>query len=182
MDLVFDPRNSQIIFASMWSSRRPPWTTGGGYDGTRQRSVTNQSTAAITGVNSPKDCPARTRVSAASAPTISASDPDRMYAWVNAKNGGGIYRSDDAGDSWQQVNDEERICGRGDDFGCVRVDPINKDVIYVANTSTYKSTDAGKNFTAIKGAPGGDDYHTIWINPENPTSSPSPSIRVQPSA
>ena len=44
----------------------------------------------------------------------------------------------------------------------------NKDVIYVANTSTYKSTDAGKNFTAIKGAPGGDDYHTIWINPENP--------------
>ena len=50
----------------------------------------------------------------------------------------------------------------------VRVDPKNKDVIYAANTSTYKSTDAGKNFTAIKGAPGGDDYHTIWINPLNP--------------
>ena len=66
------------------------------------------------------------------------------------------------------MNDEERIWGRGDDFGCVRVDPKNKDVIYVANTSTYRSTDAGKNFTAIKGAPGGDDYHTIWINPENP--------------
>jgi photosystem II stability/assembly factor-like uncharacterized protein len=91
-----------------------------------------------------------------------------MYAWVNAKKGSGIYRSDDAGDTWQQVSDEERIYGRGDDFGCVRVDPRNKDIIYVANTSTYKSTDAGKNFTAIKGAPGGDDYHTIWINPENP--------------
>ena len=80
----------------------------------------------------------------------------------------GIYRSDDAGESWQMVNDEDRVWGRGDDFGCVRVDPTNKDVIYVANTSTYKSTDAGKTFTAIKGAPGGDDYHTIWINPENP--------------
>jgi photosystem II stability/assembly factor-like uncharacterized protein len=91
-----------------------------------------------------------------------------MYAWVNAKKGSGIYRSDDAGESWQQVNDEGRIYGRGDDFGCVRVDPKNKDEIYVANTSTYRSTDAGKNFTAIKGAPGGDDYHTIWINPNNP--------------
>ncbi|MGA9415346.1 MAG: hypothetical protein WBV60_11705, partial [Terriglobales bacterium] len=101
-------------------------------------------------------------------PAVSPSDPDRMYAWVNAKKNSGIYRSDDAGESWQQVNDEDRIWGRGDDFGCVRVDPRNKDVIYVANTSTYRSTDAGKNFTAIKGAPGGDDYHTIWINPEIP--------------
>ena len=106
-------------------------------------------------------------------PAVSPGDPDRMYAWVNAtkingKKNSGIYRSDDAGESWQQVNDEERIWGRGDDFGCVRVDPRNKDVIYVANTSTYRSTDAGKNFSAIKGAPGGDDYHTIWINPENP--------------
>ena len=60
------------------------------------------------------------------------------------------------------------IYGRGSDFACVRVDPKNKDVIYVANTSTYRSDDAGKSFTAIKGAPGGDDYHTIWINPLNP--------------
>ncbi len=87
---------------------------------------------------------------------------------LNAKKGSGIYRSDDAGESWQQVNDEDRIWGRGDDFGCVRVDPRNKDEIYVANTSTYRSTDAGKTFTAIKGAPGGDDYHTVWINPDNP--------------
>ena len=63
---------------------------------------------------------------------------------------------------------EQRISGRGADFACVRVDPRNKDVIYVANTSTYRSTDAGQSFTAIKGAPGGDDYHTIWINPRNP--------------
>ncbi|MGA2197125.1 MAG: glycoside hydrolase, partial [Bryobacteraceae bacterium] len=77
-----------------------------------------------------------------------------------AAGGPGLYRSDDAGATWQKVNSENRIYGRGSDFACVRVDPKNKDVIYVANTSTYRSTDAGANFTAIKGAPGGDDYHT----------------------
>ncbi|MGD0958094.1 MAG: glycoside hydrolase, partial [Candidatus Acidiferrales bacterium] len=99
---------------------------------------------------------------------VSPSDPDRMYALVDAQKNVGVYRSDDAGESWQLVNTEERVAGRGSDFACVRVDPRNKDVIYVANTTTYRSDDAGKNFTAIKGAPGGDDYHTIWINPENP--------------
>jgi len=67
-----------------------------------------------------------------------------------------------------RINGEQRIYGRGSDFACVRVDPKNRDVLYVANTSTYRSDDAGQSFTAIKGAPGGDDYHTIWINPLNP--------------
>ena len=88
-----------------------------------------------------------------------------MYAWVNAKKNSGIYRSDDAGESWQQVNGEERIYGRGDDFGCVQVDPRNKDTIYVANTSTYRSTDGGKTFTAIKGAPGGEDVYKRQQHP-----------------
>jgi photosystem II stability/assembly factor-like uncharacterized protein len=167
MDLVFDPRNSQVIFASMWASRRPPWTTGLGltgpgsglYKSTDGGNNWRQLTKGL-----PREAEGVRRIG----PTVSPSDPDRMYAWVNAKKASGIYRSDDAGESWQLVNDEERVWGRGDDFGCVRVDPRNKDVIYVANTSTYRSADAGKNFTAIKGAPGGDDYHTIWINPENP--------------
>jgi photosystem II stability/assembly factor-like uncharacterized protein len=167
MDLVFDPRNSQVIFASMWSSRRPPWTTGGGYNGPGS-GLYKSTDGGNTWSQLTKGLPGEAEGIGRIGPTVAPSDPNRMYAWVNAKKGSGIYRSDDAGESWQQVNDEERIWGRGDDFGCVRVDPRNKDVIYVANTSTYKSTDAGKDFTAIKGAPGGDDYHTIWINPENP--------------
>jgi photosystem II stability/assembly factor-like uncharacterized protein len=167
MDLVFDPRNSQVIFASMWASRRPPWTVGGGYTGSGSGLYKS-----IDGGNNwrqlTKGLPGAAEGIGRIGPTVSLSDPNRMYAWVSAKKDSGIYRSDDAGESWQQVNSEERVWGRGDDFGCVRVDPKNKDVIYVANTSTYRSTDAGKNFTAIKGAPGGDDYHTIWINPENP--------------
>ncbi len=87
---------------------------------------------------------------------------------VDCPSEGGVYRSNDAGESWQFVDGEQRVWGRGSDFAEVRVDPKNKEIIYVANTSTYRSTDGGKSFKAIKGAPGGDDYHTIWINPENP--------------
>ncbi|MGA7289049.1 MAG: glycoside hydrolase, partial [Terriglobales bacterium] len=167
MDLLFDPRNSQVIFTSMWSSRRPVWTTGGGYNGPGS-GLYKSTDGGDHWQQLTKGLPGEAEGIGRIGPAISPSDPDRMYAWVNAKKGSGIYRSDDAGESWQQVNDEDRIWGRGDDFGCVRVDPRNKDEIYVANTSTYRSTDAGKTFTAIKGAPGGDDYHTVWINPDNP--------------
>ena len=167
MDLVFDPHNSQTIFASMWTSRRPPWTVGGGYTG-KGSGLYKSTDGGNTWHQLTQGLPGPDEGIGRIGPAVSPSDPDRMYAWVNAKKGSGIYRSDDAGQTWQQMNNEERVWGRGDDFGCVRVDPRNKDVIYVANTSTYKSTDAGKNFTAIKGAPGGDDYHTIWINPDNP--------------
>ena len=87
---------------------------------------------------------------------------------VDAPRLGGVYRSDDAGESWQRVNGEPRVWGRGSDFAEVKVDPKNKDIVYVANTSAYRSTDGGKTFTAFKGAPGGDDYHTFWINPDDP--------------
>ena len=93
--------------------------------------------------------------------------------WRPSPTHGGLYRSDDAGATWRRVNHENRIWGRGDDFAGVRVDPKNRDVVYVANTSTYRSTDAGETFTAIKGAPGGDDYHTIWINPEQSRHHPA---------
>jgi len=167
MDLVFDPRNSQVIYASMWASRRPPWTTGNGYAGSGS-GLYKSTDGGNTWRQLTKGLPGEAEGISRIGPAVAPSDPNRMYAWVNAKKASGIYRSDDAGESWQRVNDEDRIWGRGEDFGCLRVDPRNKDAIYVANTSTYKSTDGGKNFTAIKGAPGGDDYHTIWINPENP--------------
>jgi photosystem II stability/assembly factor-like uncharacterized protein len=167
IDLNFDPRNAQVIFADLWASRRPPWTTSGGYGGAGSglyKSTDGGNTwHQITG-GLPGEADGVGRIGLA----ISPSDPGRMYAWADAKKNAGIYRSDDAGESWQLVNNEQRVIGRGDDFNCVRVDPRNRDVIYVANTSTYKSTDAGKTMTAIKGAPGGDDYHTIWINPKNP--------------
>ncbi|MBI3478659.1 MAG: glycoside hydrolase [Acidobacteria bacterium] len=167
IDLVFDPRNSQVVFADMWAARRPPWTTGGSYNG-RGSGLYKSTDGGNNWKQIAKGLPSETDGLGRIGLAVSLSDPDRMYAMVDAKKNGGVYRSDDAGESWQLVNTEERVWGRGDDFAMVRVDPKNKDTIYVANTSSYKSTDAGKNFTAIKGAPGGDDYHTIWINPDNP--------------
>jgi photosystem II stability/assembly factor-like uncharacterized protein len=167
IDLAFDPANSQIVYADMWASRRPPWTTGGSYDGPgsglyKSTDGGTQWKQLTGGLPAEKDKLGRIGIG------IAPSDPNRIYTLVDAPKLGGLYRSDDAGENWQRVNNQERIWGRGDDFACVRVDPKNKDIVYVANTSTYRSTDAGKNFTAIKGAPGGDDYHTIWINPEDP--------------
>jgi len=104
------------------------------------------------------------RISVAIAP----SDPDRMYSTVDVSDAGGVYRSDDAGESWTLVNEEERVSSRNSDFAWIRVHPKDRDTIFLSNTSTYKSIDSGKNFTAIKGAPGGDDYHSTWINPDNP--------------
>ena len=167
IDVAFDPANPQIVYADLWASRRPPWTTGGAYNGpgsalyksadggTNWKQLTN-------GLPTEADHLGRIGIG------IAPSDSNRIYALVDAPKLGGLFRSDDAGEQWQRVNDEERIWGRGDDFAGVRVDPRNKDVVYVANTSTYRSVNAGKDFTAIKGAPGGDDYHSIWINPENP--------------
>ena len=165
VDLAFDPENAQVVYASLWASRRPPWTTGDSY-GAPGSGLYKSSDGGTTWRRLSKGLPTEHlgRIGIALAP----SDRARMYALVDAPSQGGLYRSDDAGDTWARVSSDERIWGRGEDFACVRVDPKNKDTIYVANVSAYRSTDAGHSFTAIKGAPGGDDYHTIWINPENP--------------
>src|SRR5438094_928270 len=99
---------------------------------------------------------------------VSSANPNRLYAIVGATKLGGVYRSDDAGESWQRVNTDDRLWGRDGDFNEVRADPKNPDVIYVANVVTWKSTDGGKTFGSFRGAPGGDDYHRVWINPADP--------------
>jgi len=165
IDLTFDPTNAQVVYASMWASREPPWFTGDSYDGPGSglyRSTDGGTTWQQLSRGLPTEQLGRIGF------TVAPSDRTRMYALVDAPSQGGLYRSDDAGDTWMRVSSDDRIWGRGEDFACVRVDPRNKDTIYIANISTYRSTDAGHSFTAIKGAPGGDDYHTIWLNPENP--------------
>ena len=91
-----------------------------------------------------------------------------MYATVDSEKKGGIYRSDDAGESWHLLTEDPRFWGRGSDFAEVKTDPTNEDIVYSANVVMWKSIDGGHHWTGIKGAPGGDDYHRIWINPTNP--------------
>ncbi len=81
---------------------------------------------------------------------------------------GALYRSADGGAHFARVNDADEIAQRGDDLVSIAVDPADPNIVYLTNTSTYRSTDGGKTMVAIKGAPGGDDYHTVWINPQNP--------------
>jgi photosystem II stability/assembly factor-like uncharacterized protein len=167
IDLAFDPANAQTIYAVMWASRRPPWTASGSYDAAGS-GLFKSTDGGNTWHQLTKGLPSWEEKLGRIGIGIAPSDGNRIYALVDGRKNGGLYRSDDAGESWQKISDDDRLWGRGDDFAWVRVDPRNKDEVYIANISTYRSMNAGKDFTAIKGAPGGDDYHTIWINPENP--------------
>ena len=166
IDLAFDPTNPQTVYAVLWAARQGPWEYNNAYSGATSglfKSTDGGTTWQPLTTGLPAAADGLSRIGIGIAP----SDPKRMYAWVTARTPG-LYRSDDAGASWRLMNTESRVWGRGDDFANVRVDPGNPDVVFAANTSTYRSTDGGRTFTAIKGAPGGDDYHTIWINPTNP--------------
>jgi photosystem II stability/assembly factor-like uncharacterized protein len=166
VDLAFDPRNPRTVYAVLWQARQGPWENGafsGPNSGLFKSTDGGTNWTQLTG-GLPTFAQGLGRIGIGIAP----SDPNRMYALVESREAGGLYRSDDAGATWRRTNQEQRVYGRGSDFACVRVDPKNPNTVYVANTSTYKSTDAGQTFTAIKGAPGGDDYHTIWINPLHP--------------
>lgn len=160
--LARDPGNPSTVFVDVWAARQGPWengqwegTTSGLWKTTDNGRHWHQLKAGL---------PARVgRIGI----SLSASQPKRVYALVDAKEGG-LYRSDDAGESWRLMENQERTWQRGSDFAEVRVDPTNPDIVYIANTSVYRSTDGGAHFICIKGAPGGDDYHTIWINPLHP--------------
>jgi photosystem II stability/assembly factor-like uncharacterized protein len=164
VDLALDPADSKIVYAAMWATRRPPWYVyapsngpgGGLYKSTDGGDTWQPLTAGLpaAGVG---------RIGLAVAPT----NANRLYAVVDAKEGG-FFRSDDAGATWVRVSAENRLWGRGWYFGKVTVDPKNEDIVYVSNTALYKSTDAGKTWMPIKGAPGGDDYHQLWIYPDDP--------------
>jgi photosystem II stability/assembly factor-like uncharacterized protein len=168
IDLAFDPRNPQTVYAVLWQAQQGPWENGafsGPNSGLFKSTDGGDHWSQLTGGLPTFENGGLGRIGIGVAP----SDPNRIYALVEARGqAGGMYRSDDAGATWKRVNGENRIYGRGSDFACVRADPKNRDVIYVTNTSTYRSTDGGVTYTAIKGAPGGDDYHTVWINPNNP--------------
>ncbi len=165
-DLAFDPRNPQIVYAVLWQAQQGPWENGvftgpasGIFKSTDGGDTWNPLTNGL-----PAFAQGLGRIGIAVAP----SDPTRLYAVVESRERGGLYISSDAGASWSLVNTDNRINGRGNDFACVRVDPRNKDVVYSANIAFYRSADAGKTFTVVKGAPGGDDYHNLWINPQHP--------------
>jgi len=168
-DLAFDPTNSQTIYAVLWVARVAPWEIRSGESFISAGSGLFKSTD---GGNAwkqlTKGLPAAADELGRIGIAVSHSQPARLYASVEAKKNAGVYRSDDAGESWQQLNSDHRIGGRGPGAMGITVATDNPDVLYVANTTTWKSIDGGKTFVGFKGAPGGDDYQRIWLSTENP--------------
>jgi photosystem II stability/assembly factor-like uncharacterized protein len=172
-DVEIDPSNPDLIYASLWQVRLGPWEDGNQYNGTggglfkstdggkSWRPLTNGLPKGVVQINV----------------GIAPSRTGRLYATVASKRDEaslgsdlGVYRSDDAGENWQQITTDPRPSGRigGGDLAIPRVNPKNPDIVIVASTVTMKSIDGGKTWNSFRGAPGGDDYQNLWINPTNP--------------
>lgn len=160
VDLAMPEGDPDTIYATLWRARRSTWSQyspvegpGGGLfrsaDGGKSwTQLTNGLPATQWG---------RSGVSV-------SPDGKRVYALVDTKDGG-LYRSDDAGATFQHVSSDPRIYSRGWYFGRIAIDPQNPDIVYSPNVALYRSTDGGRNFTILRGAPGGDDYHFLWLDP-----------------
>jgi len=159
-DMCADPGNPREIFAAMWHPRDPLSTPG---DSTKQDGWIYKSTDEgstwdqVAGMGLPSE--PLDRIGLAIAPGTRGR---RVYAIT----GLGLFRTDDAGDTWRKITTDPRIVGSRY-ISRVYVDPRNADIVHVMQTSTYRSSDGGQIFAAFKGAPGGDDYHVLWIDPQN---------------
>lgn len=167
IDLAYDPDNARTVYATLWNVRRPPYNAyapitgpGGGIYKSNDGGATWKE---IAGHGLPTGTLGRIGVD-----VVAGQHGKRVYALIDAGNSSGLYRSDNGGEDWQLMSTDGRILSRGWYFGEVRSDPKNPEVVYASNVSLYRSVDGGKNFKAIRGAPGGDDYHSLWIDPENP--------------
>jgi len=166
-DVDIDPSNPSVVFATLWEERQGPWEnaqwrgTGGGIykstdGGTRWRQLTNglPGNGAITQANI----------------AIAPSNPKRVYAAIAVNAATSFYRSDDSGETWTPITQDNRPVGRigGGDLPVPIVNPKDADTLISASTVAYKSIDGGKSWVPFKGAPGGDDYQNGWINPNDP--------------
>ena len=166
IDLAFRPGDPSVVYAALWQTRRPPWSvyppSNGPGSGLFKSTDGGSTWTPIAGHGLPAK---HGRIGLAVAP----SRPDRVYAMVDAGPGlGGLYRSDDGGAAWSHVSGDRRIWGRGWYFGGITVEPRDPDTVYAGNTALYRSRDGGHTFVPVQGAPGGDDYHDLWIDPEHP--------------
>jgi photosystem II stability/assembly factor-like uncharacterized protein len=172
-DVEIDPSNPDVVYAGLWELRLGPWEDGNQYNGTggglfkstdggkTWKPLTNGLPKGVIQVNL----------------TIAPSQTSRLFASVASARGEsgqgsdvGIYRSDDAGENWQRITTDPRPAGRigGGDLPMPRVDTKNPDIVYCTSTVTMKSVDGGKTWASFRGAPGGDDYQNMWINPNDP--------------
>lgn len=163
-DLAMATASPGTVFAGTWQAHRPPWSTyaplqgpGGGLYRTTDGGA-NWTQLKSNGLPDGE----WGRVGAAV-----STNGQRVYALIEAGKQSGLYRSDDGGNTWVLANGDSRLTSRGWYFNQPTIDPNNPDVVYVPNVALYRSEDGGKTITIVRGAPGGDDYHQLWIDPVN---------------
>jgi photosystem II stability/assembly factor-like uncharacterized protein len=162
-DLAICANNPNLLFAGTWHTWRPPWSVYAPIDGPGgalfQSQDAGKTWTRLNGRGLPDGDWGRIGVDV-------AADGNRVYALIQAKKAG-LYRSDDGGENWNLVNDDPRLTSRAWYFNRITIDPSNSDVLYVPNVALYRSEDGGKTISIVRGAPGGDDYHQIWVDPKD---------------
>jgi photosystem II stability/assembly factor-like uncharacterized protein len=162
IDVSMDPANPRIVFAAMWDFQRLPWQIRSGGPGSAIYKSTDggDSWTRLSGHGLPAGDVGRIGVS------VSPANPDRVYAIIEAAaDTGGLYRSDDAGESWHHLSAQRDIRSRSWYYTRVIADPQNEDVVYVMNAPIMKSIDGGKSFQVLRAKHG--DNHDLWINPRD---------------
>lgn len=163
VDLILDRNNPKTIYASTWEVQRKAWKMwGGGPDCKLWKSIDGGDTWTDLSKNPgmPEGPLGKIGV------TVSPADSNRVWAIVEA-NEGGVFRSDDAGKTWERTNDERKLRQRAFYYSRIYADPWDKETVYGLNTGLYKSIDGGKTFDITIEVPHGDN-HDLWIDPNNP--------------
>ncbi|HET6765393.1 MAG TPA: hypothetical protein VFH27_17025, partial [Longimicrobiaceae bacterium] len=160
VDVEFQPGNPNVVFASMWRAERKPWTIiSGAREGGVYRSSDGGETWTKLGGGLPTGFFGKSNVA------VSAADPNRVYALIEAQPGGGLYRSDDGGTTWTLASADARLITRPFYYDNITADPTNADVVYVGTEGFYRSSDGGRTFRPMS-TPHGDN-HDLWINPRD---------------
>jgi photosystem II stability/assembly factor-like uncharacterized protein len=164
-DIAMAADDSRIVVAALWEAHRPPWSTyaplGGPGSGLYLSKDGGHTWTALTGHGLPTEGLGRMGVAIAK-----GTSGQRIYASVDAgPKESGLYRSDNGGATWTRTSSDPRITSRAWYFSCITVDPNDPDVVYMPNVAFYKMSEGGTKLSIVRGAPGGDDYHQVWIDP-----------------
>ncbi len=185
VEVVIDRTNPDIVYAGLWNTKRPPWfvyAPSNGPGGGIYKSMDGGSTWKQLTNGLPNEGMGKSGIA------VCPSNPKRVYAVIDNLNPdpgapkpppgpvnpyaspaglGGFFRSDDGGESWTRLSSDQALWGRGWYFEHIDVDPKDADVVYVGNVSISRSMDGGKSWVPLRGSPGGDDYHQVWVSPDD---------------